>query len=212
MLRIRNFVFNSFMVNTYILWDDTGEGVIIDAGCYEKKEQNEIVDFLSKEKVKLVRNINTHCHVDHILGNGFIFRSYGLFPEYHRASIPFMTRAAGIAISFGYSLDHTPEPKRFLEDDEIIHFGNSSLLVMYTPGHADGSVCLYNEPGQFVITGDVLFKETIGRTDLPSGDFDLLMKSIKTKLFTLPDEVVVYPGHGPETSIGYEKTFNPFIR
>ena len=209
---IHRFVFNSFMVNTYILWDETGDGIIIDAGCYEETEQKEIADFLTEEKVKLVRNINTHCHVDHIFGNGFIFKAYGISPEYHRASLPFVTRAAEIAASFGLSLDHSPAPKRYLEDEEIIHFGNSSLKVMVTPGHADGSVCLYNEPGQFVITGDVLFKETIGRTDLPSGDFDLLMKSIKTRLFTLPDEVVVWPGHGPETSIGYEKTFNPFIR
>ena len=125
MLQIRKFVFNGFMVNTYVLWDETGEGIIVDAGCYDEKEHKEIGDFLSKEKVKLVRNINTHCHVDHIFGNGFISMAYGILPEYHRASVYFVIRAAEVATSFGFSLDAIPEPKRYLEDNEVIHFGNS---------------------------------------------------------------------------------------
>jgi len=159
-----------------------------------------------------VRNINTHCHIDHILGNGFIDRTYGIRPEYNKAGDPFFLTAKEIGLSFGYKLDGIPEPAGFLKDGDIIRFGNSELKVLETPGHAAGSICLYSEKEGFVITGDVLFRETIGRTDLPSGDFDLLMSSIKTKLFTLPPQTVAWPGHGPETTISNEMVNNPFIR
>ena len=113
---------------------------------------------------------------------------------------------------YGFSIDAPIEPERFIEDNEIVKFGNSELKALYTPGHVDGSLCFVNYPQKFVITGDVLFKDSIGRTDFPSGDFDLLMESIHTRLFTLPDDFTVYSGHGPETRIGYEKLNNPFIR
>jgi hydroxyacylglutathione hydrolase len=212
MISIQQFVFNSFMVNTYLLSDESGECVIIDPACNEEREEQELKAFLERNKLKLVRNINTHCHVDHILGNGYIAETFGIFPEYHKAAVPFFYTAKEIANSFGFNLDHIPEPKGFLDEGKKVTFGNSELTVFYTPGHADGSVCFYNEPNGFVITGDVMFRDTIGRTDLPTGDFNLLMKSIKEKLFTLPDETTVYPGHGPETTIGYEKINNPFIR
>lgn len=200
------------MVNTYLLSDESGECIIIDPACYEEREKQELKDFLKRNKLTLVRNINTHCHIDHILGNGFIAETFGINPEYHKASLPFFYTAKEIANSFGYSLNHVPEPKNLLAEGDTVTFGDSGLKVLYTPGHADGSVCFYNKPQNFVITGDVMFRDTIGRTDLPSGDFNLLMKSIKEKLFTLPDETTVFPGHGPETTIGYEKRNNPFIR
>jgi hydroxyacylglutathione hydrolase len=212
MVQIQKFTFNTFMVNTYLLYDETRECVIIDAAFYEDSEQDEILDFMERNQLKLVRNLNTHCHIDHVLGNGFIADKFGILPEYHKASLPFFFTAKEIGSSFGYTLGSIPDPKCFIEDGELVRFGNSELKVLYTPGHADGSVCFYSEKDQFVITGDVLFKETIGRTDLPSGDFSLLMNSIHKKLFTLPDDTVVHPGHGPETTIGYEKINNPFIR
>jgi hydroxyacylglutathione hydrolase len=212
MINKKKFVFNSFMVNSYVLYDETGECILIDAACYDLKEQEELRKFIDYNNLKLVRNLNTHCHIDHILGNYFIATTYGIYPECHKNSIPFFHTLKEIGTSFGYSIDRIPHPKRFLEDGETIRWGNSSLKVLFTPGHAEGSVCLYNEGQGFVITGDVLFKDTIGRTDLPSGDFDQLMQSIKTKLFTLPEDTVVYPGHGPETMIGYERENNPFIR
>jgi hydroxyacylglutathione hydrolase len=212
MIKIKKFVFNTFMVNSYILYDESGECVLIDAACYELKEQEEIRNFISLNNLKLVSNLNTHCHIDHVLGNNFIAQTYGIRPEYHEDSVLFLHTLKEMGSSFGYAISEVPEPKRFLEDDEIIRWGNSSLEVLYTPGHAAGSVCFYSEIEGFVITGDVLFRDTIGRTDLPSGDFDLLMNSIKTKLFTLPEETLVYPGHGPETEIGYEMENNPFIR
>lgn len=212
MINIEKFVFNDFMVNTWLLYDETGECIIIDAACYDTGEQEELAAFISGKKLKLVRNLNTHCHIDHVLGNDFIAQTYGIYPEYHESSVFLLHVLREIGSSFGYAIDRVPEPKRFLDDGEIIHWGNSTLKVLYTPGHAEGSVCFYNELQGFVITGDVLFKETIGRTDLPSGDFDKLMTSIKTQLLTLPDETIVYPGHGPETSIGYERENNVFIR
>ena len=212
MISVERFVFNAFAVNTFLLYDDSGECIIIDAGCYEEKEKKEVKDFLENNKLRLVRNVNTHCHIDHILGNGFIAETFGIFPEYHKASIPFFFTAKEIATSFGYKLNHIPEPKGYLDEGHSVTFGRSKLEVLYTPGHADGSVCFYSREQGFVITGDVLFRDTIGRTDLPTGDFNLLMSSIHEKLFTLPDETIVYPGHGPETTIGYEKINNPFIR
>jgi glyoxylase-like metal-dependent hydrolase (beta-lactamase superfamily II) len=212
MIKIQKFVFNSFQVNSYILQEESGECVIIDAACYEVREKQEVQEFIERNNLKLVRNLNTHCHIDHILGNGFIAETFGIYPEYHEASVPFLTAASEIAGSFGYAMNENPAPARYLIENEKITFGNSVLEVLYTPGHADGSVCFYNKEQGFVITGDVLFRDTIGRTDLPSGNFDLLMQSIHEKLFTLPDDTVIYAGHGPETTIGYEKQNNPFIR
>lgn len=211
-MNIKIFSFNTFLVNCYLLYDGTGEAVIIDASCHDDNERKRLSDFISENNLKLVRNINTHCHIDHILGNGFIEERYGIRPEYHKASLPFFITAREIAASFGYDLADIPEPAGFLEEGDVIKFGTQELKVIYTPGHADGHICLYSEKEQVLFTGDVLFKETIGRTDLPSGDFDLLMDSIKKKLFTLPPETTAFPGHGPETTIGYEIHNNPFIR
>jgi glyoxylase-like metal-dependent hydrolase (beta-lactamase superfamily II) len=213
MIKIQKFIFNSFQVNTYILQDESSECIIIDAACYETREKQEITDFLKNNNLKLVRNLNTHCHIDHILGNTFIAKTYGINPEYHEGSESFITASGEIGGSFGYLVNDLPPHARYLIDGETILFGNSSALeVLYTPGHADGSVCFYNKQQGFVITGDVLFRDTIGRTDLPSGNFDFLMRSIREKLFTLPNETIIYPGHGPETTIGYEKLNNPFVR
>lgn len=212
MITIRKFVFNTFMVNTYLLSDETGQALLIDAACYEPREQQELADHLEKNGLKLVRNLNTHCHVDHVLGNAFIFNKFGIRPEYHRNSVPFFHTLQEIGSSFGYDVPDAPAPARFLGDNETVVWGASELKVLFTPGHAEGSVCFYSSKEGFVITGDVLFKDTIGRTDLPTGDFDQLMTSIRTRLFTLPDDTLVWPGHGPETTIGYERRNNPFIR
>lgn len=212
MIKIQKFEFNTFMVNTYLLYDETNECLIIDAGCAEESEKKQLSDFIEKNKLKLTRSINTHCHIDHVLGHDFIASHFGIFPEYHEAGILFFVPIRDIAASYGYRIDHIPAAKGYLYDGDLIKFGTSELKVLYTPGHADGSVCFYQQDQRFVITGDVLFRESIGRTDLPTGNYDTLMKSINEKLFTLPDDVVVYPGHGPETTIGHEKLNNPFIQ
>jgi len=212
MMNIKKFVFNAFMVNSYFLYDDTGECILVDAACYSRAEEEKIRNFIAEKKLRPVRNLNTHCHIDHVLGNSFIAKEYGIRPEYHEDAASFFLTMRQVGSSFGFSVSDFPEPGRFLEDGEIIRWGNSFVNVLFTPGHADGSVCFYSESDGFVITGDVLFRDSIGRTDLPTGDYDQLMRSIHGKLFTLPEETVVYPGHGPETTIGYERVNNPFIR
>jgi hydroxyacylglutathione hydrolase len=212
MIRIQRFIFNIFQVNTYILSDESLQCLIVDAACYNEDEQKILSGYIEKNRLTPVRHINTHCHIDHILGNAYVASKYRVRPEYHEAGAPFFITAREIALSFGYELNTLPPPKNYLDEGDWIRFGDSGLEVLYTPGHADGSICLYNRDQDFVITGDVLFRDTIGRTDLPTGNFDLLMRSIREKLFTLPDRTVVYSGHGPETTIGYEKMNNPFIR
>jgi len=212
MISIQKFIFNSFQVNTYLLIEDSGDCIVVDAACYDTREEQKLKDFIVRNNLNVIRNLNTHCHIDHILGNRFIAETFGVYPEYHEASLPFLLTAGEIGKSFGFTIKELPAPASYLKDNEKIHLGNSILQVFYTPGHADGSVCFYCKEQGFVITGDVLFRDTIGRTDMITGDFDVLMKSIREKLFTLPDDTVVYAGHGPETSLGYEKLNNPFIR
>lgn len=212
MIQIERFTFNTFMVNTYVLYDDTKEAVIVDAACSEPFERQGLADFIHDSELKIVRHISTHCHVDHLLGSQFIFEKYGIRPEFHEAGLPFYEQLKDIAMNFGYTLGNIPGHGPYIKDNDMIRFGDSEVQALYTPGHADGSLCFYGSADGFVITGDVLFKETVGRTDLPSGDFEKLMESIKTRLFTLPPATIVYPGHSSETTIGYEMENNPFIK
>jgi len=211
MVSIEKFVFSPFAENTYILYDESSDCIIIDPGCYEPREENLLVDFINFKKLNPVKQIFTHCHVDHIFGANFVFNKYGLKPEIHKAALPFIINGPQQASFYGFDMPKIAEPGAFIAEGDKIKFGNSELDVVYTPGHADGSICFINYPDKFVITGDVLFRESIGRTDFPTGDFDLLMESIRTKLFVLDDDYIVYSGHGEETTIGYEKLNNPFI-
>jgi len=211
MIKIHRFVNNLFQVNTYVLSDETGECAIIDPGCYSTSERNALTGFIRQEGLRPVVILNTHCHIDHILGNQFTADEYGLKPRLHEKGLEFLKRLPETALGFGMEVEASPDYGEFIHEGDEIKFGNSVLKVLYTPGHADGSVCFLNEQQGFVITGDVLFNQSIGRTDLPTGDFDILQKNILEKLYTLPDDTVVYPGHGPETTIGFEKVNNPFI-
>jgi glyoxylase-like metal-dependent hydrolase (beta-lactamase superfamily II) len=212
MITIEKFVFNPFYENTYVLFDESGECIIIDPGCLDSVEEKELTDFIISKNLKPVRQIFTHCHVDHIFGINFIYRQYNLKPEIHKAAMPFLIRGNEQARVYGFEMQNVVEPEMFIEEGDKIKFGNSELDVVYTPGHADGSVCFISYLQKFVITGDVLFQGSIGRTDFPTGDFDLLMESIRTKLYVLPDDFTVYAGHGEETTIGFEKANNPFVR
>ena len=212
MVYIEKLVFNPFQENTYFVFDETGKCVIIDPGCYEKGEEDYIIQFINTNNLKPDRLIHTHCHVDHILGNNFIAKTFGLKPEIHEAGLPFLKDAHLHAQIYGFNIDPVIEPESFLVEDDIIEVGAVKLKVLYTPGHADGSICLVNDEQHFVVVGDVLFKDSIGRTDFPTGDFDVLKQSIHNKLFTLEDDFTVYCGHGPETSIGNEKLNNSFVR
>lgn len=211
MITIKTFVFNAFQVNSFVLYDETKECIIIDPSCYSDYEKNELTDFIDTNELKVVGFYNTHCHVDHIFGNEFISRKYDLLPIIHKAGLPFLKTAKEHALGFGFDLQHIVYPETFVDETDIIKFGNSELKIIYTPGHADGSICFYNEDQKFVIVGDVLFNGSIGRTDFPTGNYEMLINNIQTKLFGLGDDFKVYCGHGPETTIGSEKIYNPFV-
>ena len=211
MITLKRFAFNPFQVNTYILSDETGECIIIDAGMQGQSEEDILEEYINNHNLKPVMLLLTHAHIDHIIGNSFVADKFELKLTAHKDCVPFLKNAISYAATFGLTMDRVKEIDSFINEDSEIKFGNSSLEVLFTPGHANGSVCFYSPKDKFVITGDVLFNQSIGRTDLPTGDYDLLQKSIWEKLFTLPDETVAYPGHGPETTIGSEKVNNPFV-
>lgn len=210
-MNIQKFTFNPFQVNTYIIYDDTKNCIIIDPGCFGADEQNELLGFLTLNSLKPIEIINTHFHIDHVLGNEFVKNQFAIRARSHQDGEMIRENMGYCAAMLGVDVSGIQKPDDFIDENTTIVWGSSSLEVIYTPGHAAGSICLYSEQDSFVITGDVLFDASIGRTDLPTGDFDTLRNSILQKLFTLPDKTVVYPGHGPSTTIGKEKISNPFI-
>jgi glyoxylase-like metal-dependent hydrolase (beta-lactamase superfamily II) len=211
MITVKRFPFNPFQVNTYVLSDETKECVVIDPGMQGENEENELTDYIDANGLKPVLLLNTHAHIDHIVGNQFVADKYNIPLLTHEHCVGFLTNAITYAVSFGLKMEKVKSIDKFIDGGEEIHFGHSALQVLYTPGHADGSLCFYSEADNFVITGDVLFYQSIGRTDLRTGNYDLLQQSIWEELFTLPDETVAWPGHGPETNIGFEKLHNPFV-
>ena len=205
-------MFNPFWENTYIIYDETGECVIIDPGCYAVSEENALFGFLDSHQLKPLRVINTHGHVDHIVGNNAVKRRYGIKVAAHADNKADFTQAKRQAVWLGLQpVGDIDAPGQELKDDEVIEMGNGILEVICTPGHARGSISLYAPAENWVFTGDALFCRSIGRTDLPGGDYDTLRESIRSRLFTLPDDTVVYSGHGEPTTIGEEKDFNPYV-
>lgn len=209
---ITSFTFNAFSENTYLLYDDTNECVVIDPGCYDKKEQETLSSFITEKSLHVTKLLNTHCHIDHVLGNKFVSDTYKVPLAIHETDLPTLRAIPAYAPNYGFVRYEELLPTTFLKEGDVIRFGTTELQILFTPGHAPGHVVFYHEPSQTVIGGDVLFQRSIGRTDLPGGNHDTLINSIRTKLFTLPDAVTVYPGHGPSTTIGEEKKFNPFLR
>ncbi|HKK09412.1 MAG TPA: MBL fold metallo-hydrolase [Bacteroidales bacterium] len=212
MITIQKFTFNSFQVNTYLLYDETKECILIDIACQDQREQEQLLSFIKDNNLNVKEIVNTHNHVDHILGNTFAKNTFNAPLTAHKEGDPFIRTAPASAEMLGFSMGNPVFPDHYIKEGDVIRFGNSKLKVLYTPGHADGSICLHSKEEKFVIAGDVLFRDSIGRTDLPTGDYDLLNKNIREKLFSMPDETVVYPGHGPETTIGEEVMNNPFVR
>lgn len=209
--KVKRFVFNSFGVNTYVISDTTGKCLVIDPACQSKQEESALETYITGNNLEPAGMVNTHFHIDHIIGNTFICNTFKLRPQCHMSSRMLWETAAQFGAAFGIKIENLIIPRDFVSEGDLISFGNSSVEVLYTPGHADGSICLVNHAERYVIAGDVLFRDSIGRTDLPTGNFDVLYESITSKLFTLPDDYTVYPGHGPETTIGYEKMNNPFL-
>ena len=213
MLYIKCFVFNPISVNTYVIYNESKDCVIVDAGNSNLREDNILFDFIEKNELKPIMILNTHGHIDHILGNYETANKYNIPMASHPDGLEYFQMAHAYAGAFGinYDKDHTVYPSIELFDKQIINIGDDELKVIHTPGHAKGCCCFYCEEQDFLITGDTLFCRGIGRTDLPGGSHCQIVESIKCKLYELPDETVCYCGHGPETTIGYEKKFGCII-
>lgn len=211
MIQIKKFTFNPIQENTYLLYDETGECILIDPGCYFDYEQNELDHFIASNKLTPVKILNTHCHFDHILGVTYCRNKYKIPFLAHRNDAFLVEQAVAHGDRFGIPLEPVYGPDKFVDEGEQVCFGNSALELIHVPGHAPGSLVIYHPAQKFLLAGDVLFYGSIGRTDLPQGSFEQLVGNIKSKLLILPDDVLVYSGHGPETSIGTEKKMNPFL-
>lgn len=212
-MKLKSFTFNQFYENTFIVSDSTNDCIIIDPGCYSNDEKNILKKYIEDNNLNPVKLINTHCHIDHILGNQFVAKTWGLNLENHQNDIELLENSAEIAHVYGFiDYEKSPSTTQFLNEGDIVEFGNSKLKIIYTPGHAPGHISLYSKEEKFIISGDVLFNNSIGRTDLPGGDFNVLIESIKTKILCLDDDTVVYCGHGPATTVGYERANNPFLK
>ncbi len=211
-MTIKTFTFNPFQENTYLLYDETGEAVIVDAGCLHQSEKLFLRNFITENNLQLKRILNTHLHIDHQFGNKFLFETYGLQPEAGEEDEFLLENVQKQAAMFGLPMNETAQLLgAYITDLQEITFGNTILKALHCPGHSPGSMCLYNENVGVLIAGDVLFKGSIGRTDLQKGDYATLIRSITNKLLVLPDETIVYCGHGPTTTIGDEKQNNPYL-
>ena len=213
MIKIEKFTFNTFQENTYIIYDDTKECIIIDPGCYEEFEKDILESFIIKNNLKPIKLINTHCHIDHVLGNYFVAKKWNLNLEINQLDLPLLNNVKNYSGLYGFdNYEESPHPTKFLNENDLITFGNSELEIIHTPGHAPGHIALFNKKEKLIVSGDVLFQNSIGRTDLPGGDYNTLINSIKEKLLKLEEDVIVYCGHGPNTTIGFEKINNPFLQ
>ena len=212
MIRTEAILFNDFQVNTYLVWDDTLECLVIDPAFYSGEEQERFISLIKEMGLKVTGQLNTHCHVDHILGVEFMSSQFDCPIRAHREELEIIKNAPLMGDMFGWKVNEIEGIDEFIEEGQRIPVGDHELSILHVPGHSPGSVALYSKEGRFVITGDALFQGSIGRTDLPGGDYDTLISSIGTKLLTLPPETVVYPGHGPASSIDFEKSQNPFLR
>ncbi len=212
MLKIQKFVFNPFAENTYIIWDEASNAAaIIDPGCYDDREKETIDDFIYTNKFDLKFLINTHCHIDHIFGNAYIKKNYDVTFLSPEKDVPMLDMMIEVAKIYDVKLIPSPKPDDLILGEQSFRLGNSEGKFLFTPGHTPGEVCLYFEKDKICFTGDVLFNKSIGRTDLFGGNYETLIASIENKLFTLPDDVTVCPGHGSFSTIGHEKKNNPFF-
>ncbi len=212
MLQVTSFVFSPLQENTYLLYNEEKIGCVIDPGCYFEPEKIKLQNFIIGQGLQAKYLLNTHCHLDHVFGNRFVHATWGLVPHIHRKELPVWKVAAQYGLLWNLPFEPYEGEALFLEEGDTVKLGDDELRVILTPGHAPGHICFYCEKQGFLINGDVLFRGSIGRTDLPLGNFDELIDSIRTKLFLLPDETVVYCGHGPSTTIGFEKHNNPFLQ
>jgi hydroxyacylglutathione hydrolase len=211
MIHLDKLVFNSFGVNTYILFDKTGECIIIDPANYSEEEDSTLLSYIEQHNLTPVLHLNTHCHIDHVLGVHFVKNNYNIPFYTHIEEMSLLEKAPLMGEIFGFHVKPLPKPDKHLVHNDTISFGNSELRAIHVPGHSPGSLSYYSESDGFVITGDALFAGSIGRTDLPGGDYDILIGSITSNLLSLPRETTIWPGHGENSTIGNEKENNPFF-
>lgn len=211
MFQIKDFTFNPVQENTYLLYNEHHKCVVIDPGCYYDDEREELKSFINLNKLQPKMLINTHCHLDHVFGNKFIAEEYNLTLQAHPSEEAVLQMAPASGLMFNLPFDNYTGSINFIEEGDTITLGEDELKVIHAPGHSPGSICFYCEKQHFIIGGDVLFLNSIGRTDLPGGSHETLIKNIREKLFTLPENVIVYPGHGPATTIGEEMKSNPYL-
>ena len=212
MLEVKSLVFSPIQENTYLLYNERNHGLVVDPGCYFGQEREELKSFIEKYAILPKYLLNTHCHLDHVFGNAFVHQTWNLELHLHELEKPLLDYAPTSGIKWGLPFENYKGNLNYIREGDQIRLDEDVLDVIFAPGHSPGHVCFYNKAQGFVIGGDVLFRQSIGRTDLPGGSLDVLLQSIRTQLFTLPDETIVYPGHGPSTTIGYEKRNNPFLK
>lgn len=212
MLHIKSFEFSPIQENTYVLYNEFNECLIIDPGCYFDDEKDELAAYITEMDLKPVMLLNTHCHLDHVFGNKFIAEKYHLKLQIHPNEKKLLDYAPVSGLSYNMPFDNYSGEIIYLKEGETISLGNDELKLLFTPGHSPGSLSFYCQKQDFVISGDALFYRSIGRTDLPGGNHEMLLKNIREQLFVLPDQTKVYSGHGPVTTIGDEKKYNPFLQ
>jgi glyoxylase-like metal-dependent hydrolase (beta-lactamase superfamily II) len=212
MYNVKVFIFSPIQENTYLLFNQQREAVIVDPGCYGSEEEDELSQFIEREGLKPVLLLNTHCHLDHVFGNKFVAEKWGLVPHVHQLEKKVLDFAPAAGLMWNMPFDNYNGPINSITTETSFDFGGERVEVLETPGHSPASISFYFPESGFVIAGDVLFRESVGRTDLPGANPDTLVKSILEKLYTLPDETIVYSGHGMPTTIGHEKRHNPFVK
>lgn len=212
MLTIHTLTYNPWQENTYLIAAENGDCIIVDPGCLEPQEQEHFASFIEERKLNPVRLVNTHLHLDHVFGMRFVCDKYNMGAEAHRADEFWIEQTVPYAAQMGFQLEQNPPAlKGYVEHNQTIEFGGSTIKILHVPGHSPGGVALYMEKEKTVIAGDVLFRESVGRADLPGGDFNALIFGIKEHLMSLPEDTVVYSGHGPSSTIGHEKVHNSFL-
>jgi glyoxylase-like metal-dependent hydrolase (beta-lactamase superfamily II) len=211
MLKIKSFVFSPIQENTYLIYNEFNDCIIIDPGCYFPHEKDELAAFITQSGLKPQMLLNTHCHLDHVFGNKFVAEKYKLTLQLHEKEKLLLDYAPTSGLMYDLPFDNYAGPYIYLKEGDTVKLSEDELKVVEAPGHSPGHICFYCEKQHFIISGDVLFNRSIGRTDLPGGNHQILIKNIKEKLFVLPEQTIVYSGHGPETNIGDEMKYNPFL-
>lgn len=211
MFAVKGFTFSPVQENTWLLFNEKGHAIMIDPGCYFDDEKDVLQSFIIKNKISLQLLLNTHCHLDHVFGNKWIHETWGLLLHIHEKEKQVLDFAPASGLMWNLPFDNYNTEIKYLKEGDEILIDEDKLKVLFAPGHSPGHVCFYCKAQGFVIGGDVLFRQSIGRTDLPGGDHATLINSIKNQLFVLPDETIVYSGHGEPTTIGYEKKHNPYL-